>query len=130
MATDWFRPWTMSGKALFWATRETTSESAKTVHMEEMVISSFHFRPMVEMSSKEISSVRAIISRKRPVPAAHLSFMTKLDTLPSGSTLMALLSWPPMSMTERMAGFRKWAPLAWQVISVTDLSPVWMTPRP
>ena len=56
--------------------------------------------------------------------------MTKLATLPSGSMRMTLLSWPPMSMTVRTAGWRKWAPLAWQVISVTDLSPVWMTPRP
>ena len=44
-ATDLFSPWTMSGKALFWATRETTSESANTVHMEEMVMSSFQTSP-------------------------------------------------------------------------------------
>ena len=60
----------MSGRALFWATRETTSESAKTVHMEEMVISSFHCRPTVEISSRESSRVRAIISRKRPSAGA------------------------------------------------------------
>ena len=72
--------------------------------MEEMVISSFHCRPTVEISSRESSRVRAIISRKRPVPAAHLSFMTKLVTLPSGAMAMTLLSCPPMSMTVRTWG--------------------------
>ena len=43
--------------------------------------------------------VRAIISRKRPVPAAHLSFITKFCTVPCPSIQITFESWPPMSMT-------------------------------
>ena len=95
----------------------------------EMVRSSRHSSPTRLISSSVSPSVRAIISRKRPVPAAHLSFMAKDSTLPSPSSRMILLSCPPMSMTVRAPGRRKWAPRAWQLISVT-LSPPPMFSRP
>ena len=60
--------------------------------------------------------------RKRPVPAAHLSFIRKSCTEPSGAVLMTLLSCPPMSSTTPVPGKRWTAPRAWQVISVTTLS--------
>jgi len=41
--------------------------------MLEITMFSFHSSPMVLISSSESPSVLAIISRKRPVPAAHLS---------------------------------------------------------
>jgi hypothetical protein len=49
-------------------------------------------------------SVREITSRKRPVPAAHLSFIRKSVRLPASSSWITLLSWPPISMTVRSAG--------------------------
>lgn len=100
------------------AISEMTSDSAKTVHMLDMVSSLSHVRPRRLISAMSSSSVRAIISRKRPVPAAHLSFIMKPVTWPVSSRLMILLSCPPMSMIVRTAGFRKCAPRAWQVISV------------
>ena len=109
----------MSAAEWLSAMRDTTSDSAKTVHMLEMVSSCSQDRPMAAISSISSSRVRAISSRKRPVPAAHLSFMTKLVTFPSPSRQMTLLSWPPMSTMARAWGYSRWAPRAWQVISVT-----------
>ncbi len=57
-------------------------------------------------------------SRNLPVPAAHFSFITKSFTRPVSSIDIALLSCPPISMTVRADGRMKFAPLAWQVISV------------
>ena len=45
-------------------------------------------------------SVLAITSRKRPVPAAHLSFIIKSFTNPC-SIWIIFVSWPPMSITVR-----------------------------
>ena len=66
----------------------------------------------------------AMFCRKRPVPAAHLSFIRKLTTFPSRSKAMTLLSCPPMSRIVRTppgSPSRKSrpAPTAWQEISVT-----------
>ena len=105
-ATETFKPWIMSATFLFWATRDTTSDSAKTVHMLEITTFSFHSSPFVLISSNESPSVLAIISRKRPVPAAHLSFIRKFFTAPFSSMLIALISCPPISMTVRTRGFR------------------------
>ncbi|MNV84663.1 hypothetical protein D3C71_1785540 [compost metagenome] len=70
--------------------------------------------------SRVMPSSTADFSRNWPVPAAHLSFMTNSTTLPVfRSTLIALESWPPMSMMVRVWGYRAWAPMAWQDISVT-----------
>ena len=109
----------MSAAEWLSAMRDTTSDSAKTVHMLEMVSSCSQCRPMRAISSRLSSRVRAISSRNRPVPAAHLSFITKLVTPPDSSRQMTLLSWPPMSTMARASGYRRWAPRAWQVISVT-----------
>jgi len=38
------------------------------------------------------------------VPAAHLSFMQKSRISPTGETRIAFVSWPPMSITVRVAG--------------------------
>lgn len=73
-----------------------------------------HARPIPE---RGISSARAMISRNRPVPAAHRSFITKSATKPL-RTEMILTSWPPMSITVSVPGKRNDAPRAWQVISV------------
>ena len=75
------------------------------------------------ISSSPTPVTSAAADRKRPVPAAHLSFIEKSTTEPSGPTLMALVSWPPMSITVRVAGKIEWAPRAWQVISVICASP-------
>ena len=56
-----------------------------------------HFLPRVD----------AIISRNLPVPAAHLSFMEKSRIFPWPSSLMILLSCPPISMMVRTDG-SKW----------------------
>jgi hypothetical protein len=52
-------------------------------------------------SNWEISSFKilAITSKKRPVPAAHLSFITKLTIRPSSPKESTLASWPPISIT-------------------------------
>ena len=98
-----------------------TSDSANTVHIELMEVL------LPEAASSQSSagrreSVFAMISRKRPVPAEHLSFMTKSLTAPS-STAISLVSWPPMSMIRRFSAPKMWqAPRPWQVISVTHLS--------
>ena len=65
------------------------------------------------LSSKE----RAMASKKRPVPAAHLSFMAKFFTVPSVSMLMPFTSWPPMSMMALTVGSVTCTPMAWQEIS-------------
>ena len=58
-------------------------------------------------------------SKNFPVPAAHLSFMAKSRTPPPGLTAIAFTSCPPTSTMVLVEGRRKWAPLAWQVISET-----------
>jgi hypothetical protein len=56
--------------------------------------------------------------------------MEKSATEPSGPTLMALVSCPPMSITVRVAGKSDCAPRAWQVISVIWASPKRILYRP
>lgn len=51
-----------------------------------------------EKSLKDNSNERAIASKKRPVPAAHLSFIAKFLTVPSVSIAIPLMSCPPISM--------------------------------
>ena len=94
-----------------------TSLSAKTVQVELMDTFLVDCAPSVPRSSTFTSSTRAITSRNRPVPAAHLSFMTKLVMTPF-SIWSTFTSWPPMSMTVWTSGKRKLAPLAWQLSSL------------
>ena len=58
-----------------------TSDSANTVHMELIVVSEPR-RASSNISFGRRERVLAITSRKRPVPAAHLSFMIKSFTKP------------------------------------------------
>src|SRR3989304_2287890 len=76
------------------------------------------------ISSSPIPVTSAAADGKRPVPAAHLSFMAKSMTEPSAPTLIALVSWPPMSITVRVRGKIECAPRAWQGISV-----IWASPK-
>ena len=99
-------PFAMSAFSLLLAMREMTSDSANTEHMLVISMSSVDRRATGPSSSTSISRVRAIISRKRPVPAAHLSFMTKSVTSPASFKWMALLSWPPMSRIVRTLGLK------------------------
>ena len=61
-------------------------------------------------SSRLTPRVLLITSRKWPVPAAHLSFITKLSSFPDWLTLITLASWPPMSITVRIFGLIVYAP--------------------
>ena len=94
-----------------------TSDSAKTVHWAVIGMTFFAVRDRFENSGRLISKERAMASKKRPVPAEHLSFIAKLLTVPSVSMLMPLTSWPPISMMARTSGFVTCTPMAWQEIS-------------
>ena len=120
----------MSAMGVSSATSDTTSLSANTVHMLDIFTSCRHSRPTRQNSSSGSSMARAVASRKRPVPAAHLSFMTKFTTPPASSRWMTFESWPPMSMMVSASGARKWAPRAWHVISVMAESMPSMALRP
>ena len=98
-------------------TSEITSDSAKTVHCAEMGITFFALSESLEKSPSDISNERAIASKKRPVPAAHLSFIAKFLTVPSVSIAMPLMSCPPMSMIAFTLGSVICTPIAWQEIS-------------
>ncbi len=114
-----FSPATISRVSLPSAISETTSLSANTVHM--LLSVRFSRAPRSNSPSSAISTcrARAMASRKRPVPAAHLSFMAKSLTPPRRSRRMALLSCPPISIRMSVSGKRVCMPRAWQVISVT-----------
>ena len=88
-----------------------TSLSAKTVQVELMPMRFVDSAESFSRSSMLTSRTRAMTSRKRPVPAAHLSFIWKLTIAPF-SIFKTLTSWPPMSMTVCTFGNRKNAPFA------------------
>ena len=94
-----------------------TSLSAKTVHCAVMGMTFFAVRLRFEKSGRLSSNAFAIASKKRPVPAEHLSFIAKFFTVPSVSMLMPFTSWPPMSIIARTFGSVTWTPIAWQLIS-------------
>ena len=89
-----------------------TSDSAKTVHCAVMGMTFFAVRLSLENSGRLSSKERAIASKKRPVPAAHLSFMAKFLTVPSVSMEMPLTSCPPISMIALTEGSVTWTPIA------------------
>jgi hypothetical protein len=72
------------------------------------------------ISDRGTFSASATISMKRPVPPAHLSFITKSATWPSASTRMPLLSCPPTSRIVETPGTNHCAPRQWQLISVIE----------
>ena len=121
---DWCTPSRMSSIFLPRAIQERTSDSAKTVQVVVMGTGRSARSAVGPSSSSGISSAADAAPRKRPVPAAHLSFMQKSTTSPVGPTRMALVSCPPMSTTVRVPGNMCAAPRAWQLISVT-----WKLPK-
>jgi hypothetical protein len=60
------------------------SDSTKTAQTLVMRNGASDFMDKGPIISSGTPRVLAAASRKRPVPAAHLSFMTKSATLPSG----------------------------------------------
>ena len=68
------------------------SDSAKTVQVLEMGTLFFVLSDTAPISSIGMRRRAAVTSRKRPVPAAHLSFIAKFATRPSAPTTMTLLS--------------------------------------
>ncbi len=110
--------------------REITSDSEKTVHMLFILAGLALLSESSPIFATRTCSTRAITSMNLPVPAAHLSFITKFATWPSSVRLIALLSWPPMSRIVLAEGQTAFAPSAWAVISVTDLLASLNTFRP
>ena len=113
----------ISSTVFRWARYDMMSDSTNTVQTEVSRTGVFARSDNGPISSSPTPVTSAAAERKRPVPAAHLSFIEKSTTEPSAPTLMALVSWPPMSMTVRVAGNSDWAPRPWQVISVICASP-------
>ena len=111
VATDWQIPATTSSRFSPEANWEMTSDSEKTVQVEEIFegLAALKYSP----SSWATSSWRilAMTSRKRPVPAAHLSFIWKLVMIPDSVMDMTLASCPPMSMSVRASGTWEKTPL-------------------
>ena len=116
-ATAISMPAAISSVGLPSPTRVMTSDSAKTVHCAVMGMTFFAVRLRFENSGRLSSKAFAMASKKRPVPAEHLSFIAKFLTVPSVSMLMPLTSWPPMSMIARTFGSVTCTPMAWQLIS-------------
>ena len=85
--------------------RLMTSLSANTVHMLLILVGSPE-RARSAICCWEMPRRSAMISKKRPVPAAHLSFMRKSVTLPSGPRVITFESCPPMSSTVDASGAR------------------------
>ena len=110
--------------------REMISDSAKTVQVEEIGSSAEAASARGPRSATSTPSRAAVCSRKRPVPAAHLSFMAKSTGRPFGPMRMTLPSCPPMSTRVPPWPRARKTPRAWQVISVTRRA-AWRTrPRP
>ena len=105
-AIDLSIPAATSPVEMFWARRLTISDSAKTVHILDILTGSY---PLANVSILSISLPKRleVISKNRPVPAAHLSFIIKLNTFPSLSKFITLLSWPPTSKIVLMLLFKK-----------------------
>ena len=118
--TDSITAYAMSSRGVPLPMRLMTSDSANTVHMDEMDVGA-PIRARRASSSWLTPRRFAMTSRNFPVPAEHLSFIANLTTLPPRST-MTFVSWPPTSTTVPPPPNRKAAPLPWQVISVTTRS--------
>jgi hypothetical protein len=104
VAIDWCTPSRMSSIFLPLPNHDSTSDSAKTVHVVLILTGLSPFKAVGPSSASGISRALEAAPRKRPVPAAHLSFMQKSTISPLLETRMALVSWPPMSTTVRVSG--------------------------
>ena len=69
-----------------------TSLSANTVQVLEIDAGAVDLAASVSRSSTSSRRMEAITSKNRPVPAAHLSFITKFTILPEGDRAMTLAS--------------------------------------
>src|SRR3989339_8198 len=98
--------------------RPMISDSANTVHMALMTIPSAPCMAAAPNTSRPYPSLLAMTSRNFPVPAEHLSFISKRATRPFLSNEIILRSCPPMSITVEQSGNRKRAPSACALISV------------
>src|SRR5574341_1526450 len=122
-ATDYIKEKKNFSSLLPFPSQDSTSDSANTVQVV-LILTGRSPRSAVGPSSlKSSSSALAAAPRKRPVPAAHLSFMQKSTISPAGDTRIALVSCPPMSSTVRVPGHMCTAPRPWQLISVTWVLP-------
>ncbi len=121
---DWWTPSRTSSIFLPLPSQESTSDSAKTVQVVLIFTGRSPRMAVAPSWSRGMSSALEAAPRKRPVPAAHLSFMQKSTISPLAATEIALVSWPPMSITVRVAGNMWTAPRPWQLISVT-----WVLPK-
>ncbi len=74
------------------------SDSANTTQVEFSFGSLVDLEAIAERSETSQSKRIAVISKKRPVPAAHLSFITKSFTFPLSVRVMILESCPPISI--------------------------------
>ena len=83
-----------------------------------IVTGSFDCRERGPSSETSTPRLLAINSMALPVPAAHFVFIRKSTSPPCSSTLMALQSCPPPSMTVLTLGASQWAPRPWQEISL------------
>lgn len=92
VATLWQMPATRSGRLTPEASWLMTSLSANTVQVEEMDAGCVLCAAQGASSLTSIRRMDAITSRKRPVPAAHLSFITKLAIRPSSVREMIFAS--------------------------------------
>ena len=106
------------------------SDSANTVQVEVIRTASGADRAVGPKSSSDTPRRAAVCSRKRPVPAAHLSFIAKSMGAPFGPMRITLLSWPPMSTSVPAIPVSAKTPRAWQVISVTARSASGTSLRP
>ena len=104
-ATDAFIPRTRLGMSASLASCDMTSDSANTVQVELMLMVPSAFASRSLRSATPTSSILAITSRKRPVPAAHLSFIRKFSSLPLSPMLITLASCPPMSRSVLAWGY-------------------------
>lgn len=96
-------------------TRPMDSLSANTVHALKILVVT-PARASAESSSWLTPSRSAMTSRKRPVRAAHLSFIANLATRPPRRRI-TFVSWPPTSTTVPSAPKSRAAPRPWHVIS-------------
>ncbi len=98
---------------------EITSLSANTVHVELMSTRQPDFSSSAPNCDKSMSSTLAMTDRKRPVPAAHLSFMRNFNILPCGESFITFASCPPISIMVRASGYILETPLLWHESSLS-----------
>ena len=69
---------------------ETTSLSAKTAHVLDIVSAFVAFSDSAPNSARGIRNIRLMVSKNTPPLAAHLSLIAESSTVPSSDSLMAV----------------------------------------